>query len=118
MYLIVQESLSYVKEVVQFMNFEMGDQIYARVQDDRGEEVNLPKRKQEQELPAPSKENDKNKVDSDIPQSGSLGSKPLEFYFQRNIYEIAEILLSMICEIYQESKIPTSLDTVHLFTLI
>lgn len=25
MYLIVKESLSYVKEVVQFMNFEMGD---------------------------------------------------------------------------------------------
>jgi len=25
MYMIVKESLSYVKEVVQFMNFEMGD---------------------------------------------------------------------------------------------
>lgn len=35
MYLIVRESLSYVKEVVQFMNFEMGDQIYSRVHDDR-----------------------------------------------------------------------------------
>jgi hypothetical protein len=55
MYLIVQESLTYVKEVVQFMNFEMGDQIYARVHDDR-EEVHLPKRKQDQELPSPSKE--------------------------------------------------------------
>jgi hypothetical protein len=37
MYLIVKESLSYVKEVVQFMNFDMGDQIYSRVQDDREE---------------------------------------------------------------------------------
>lgn len=46
MYLIVQQSLSYVKEVVQFMNFDMGDQIYARVNDDR-KEVNLPKRKQD-----------------------------------------------------------------------
>lgn len=44
MYLIVKESLFYVKEVVQFMNFEMGDQIYSRVHDDR-EEQNLPKRK-------------------------------------------------------------------------
>lgn len=61
MYLIVQESLSYVKEVVQFMNFEMGDQIYARVHDDR-EKVNLPKRKQDQVLPSPSKEEDNNKV--------------------------------------------------------
>ena len=104
MYLIVKESLSYVKEVVQFMNFEMGDQIYARVQDDR-EEVNLPKRKQDQELPSPSKDED-NKVDNDnMPQQANLGSKPIEFYFQKNIYEISEILLSLICEIFQESKI-------------
>lgn len=42
MYSLVKESLSYAKEVVQFMNFEVGDQIQGRFKQDGDLEV--PKR--------------------------------------------------------------------------
>ena len=61
---------------------------------------------------------DKPPKSDELPQASNLASKPLEFYFQKHIYEISEILLSVICEFYQEVKTQTSLDTVHLFTLI
>jgi hypothetical protein len=46
------------------MNFEMGDQIYAKQQDDR-EDLIMPKRKQDQEHPATQNNNEENKVAED-----------------------------------------------------
>lgn len=45
-------------------------------------------------------------------------SDTLEHYFYKNIHEIAEVILSIICELYQEAQTQTQLEVVHLFTLI
>ena len=44
MYSVVKESLNYVKEVVLFMNFEMGDHIVAKGGPGTGTELEVPKR--------------------------------------------------------------------------
>ena len=44
MYSVVKESLNYVKEVVLFMNFEMGDHIVGKGGPGTGTELEVPKR--------------------------------------------------------------------------
>jgi hypothetical protein len=88
-----------------FMNFEMGDQIYGMHQENESQ-VDLPKRHQEAGTPK-----------QDLPQQQPEGES-LDFYVSRHLPELLEAVLSILCEIYQDSRIPTILDIVHLFTLI
>ena len=50
MYSVLKESLNYVKEVVMFMNFEMGDQIVSKAPEEESLSV-PPRRQQDQEQP-------------------------------------------------------------------
>jgi hypothetical protein len=112
-FMVVKESLGYVKEVVEFMNFELGDQIHGKLQTDADdEEKTLPQRKQP---PTPTKEEE---VTAPAAAKSSEGGKTLEHYFYKNIHEIAEAVLSVLCELYQEGQTQTQLEVVHLFTLI
>jgi hypothetical protein len=44
MYQVVKESMGYVKEVVEFMNFELGDQIHGKMREEQDGTGDLPKR--------------------------------------------------------------------------
>lgn len=116
-YTIVKESLGYVKEVVEFMNFELGDQIHGKLQADEDPAQELPKRIGSQpELVKASAENTESGTMR--VQTNGDSQKTLDHYFYKNIHEIAEAVLSVLCELYQEGQTQTQLEVVHLFTLI
>ena len=42
----------------------------------------------------------------------------MDFYFKHHLAEFTEVILSILCEIYQDSNLKTLEDQVHLFTLL
>ena len=46
------------------------------------------------------------------------GNISLETCYYKHIYELTEVLLSILSEIYKESRTQTSADNIRLFDLI
>jgi len=44
--------------------------------------------------------------------------KPLDFYFKHHLAEFTEVILSILCDIYQDSNMKNIQEQVHLFTLL
>lgn len=108
MFTFSRDSLAYVKDIVLFMKFDVGEQIQgSATQKDMNEpEVELPKRRQ-----------DEVEVE-DPPSPKSLEAKPLEYFFNRNIPEIAEVTLSVLFELYEQASTKTPLDIIHLYAYL
>lgn len=109
MFTFSRDSLAYVKDIVLFMKFDVGEQIQGSpTQKEVTEpEVELPKRPQ-----------DEAEVHDQRDTPKSLEAKPLEYFFTRNIPEIAEVTLSVLFELYEEGNTKTPLDIVHLYAYL
>eukprot|EP00347_Sterkiella_histriomuscorum_P009856 403339614 len=143
MYSIIKESLRYVKDVIGFMNFDVDrvqDQEYLKLENElraQKEQVGIVNttsqpdpiaRFEQLRDQARGQENEENKrSSSQLRQEANQTPQPnqnshqivsLDQCYYKHIYELAEVLLSILSEIYKDSRTQTPLETVQLFTLL
>ena len=98
MYTVVRDSLSYIREVVQFMNFDVGEKINGKVQEYEPE-LKVPQKRASQ-MSLTDQQPRQASIDDSPAQIQTTEDKNLEYFFRRNIHELAEVVLSVLCELY------------------
>ncbi|CDW86114.1 UNKNOWN [Stylonychia lemnae] len=146
MYSIIKESLRYVKEIISFMNFDvdrLNDEEYLNNVDftaDQKGEIEIQLSSKEDPLTRLEKsrlnsekqlieddQQDQKQIELDKNVKGmnqkvikemKSGTVSLETCYYKHIYELSEVLLTILSEIYKESRTQTSVESLQLFDLL